>query len=296
MDAGRWSVGVRLCVPARAGSRRGRRVRLCIRELSRLPAAGIAAEPTGGNVWVTLPNGFQRLLASGGTQSYGGLSGGRGIALDGSGNLVIADRGASNVKVFSPSGSPIRNWAVGGQPYGVDLDGSGNVYVTDSTNNQVKKYTPLRRPDRNLRDFWGRVGAVQQSSGHRCRQDDRRCLRRRHRQRAHREARLERQLRHELGHCGHGPRAIRQHARWTRGRRGGRCVRGRRPQQPHPAILSVRSPDRDHRRHEGGRPGTDMAGGRSRDRCRGRALRDGFQRKPLEQMDQGRPGHRDADQ
>ena len=180
-------------------------------------AAGIAVEPSSGYFWASRPTNFQRYGTATyfDSQSYGNgsLSQGRGVALDSSGNVYIADAGANQVKVFNSSGSPIRSWPVGGQPYGIDLDGTGNVYVTDSTNNQVKKYTPLGGLIGTFGTFGAGSGQFNNPQGIGSGQEQRRRIRRGYRQSPYPEARLERQLHDQLGDPGHRPRAVRQHAR-----------------------------------------------------------------------------------
>jgi sugar lactone lactonase YvrE len=80
-----------------------------------------------------------------------------GVAVDGSGNVYVADKGnqtirkitaAGQVTTFagtagvsgstdSADGAPLFN-----NPWGVAVDGSGNVYVADSGNNTIRKITP----------------------------------------------------------------------------------------------------------------------------------------------------------
>jgi hypothetical protein len=80
-----------------------------------------------------------------------------GVAVDGSGNVYIADTYNSQIDKVTPAGvlsiiAGTGNWAsptpgpatssdLGG-PYGVAVDGSGNVYIADSGNNRIDKVTP----------------------------------------------------------------------------------------------------------------------------------------------------------
>ncbi|MGC2300681.1 MAG: FG-GAP-like repeat-containing protein, partial [Acidobacteriaceae bacterium] len=68
------------------------------------------------------------------------------VALDGAGNIYVADFGDAAVKAMPPgcaSSSCVTTLGGGfNQPYGVAVDGSGNVYVADSGNNTVKEIPP----------------------------------------------------------------------------------------------------------------------------------------------------------
>ncbi len=78
----------------------------------------------------------------------GGFNNPFGVALDGSGNVYVADQAHNAVKKIPPgctaSSCVITLAASGGfsQPAGVALDGSGNVYVADQAHNAVKKIPP----------------------------------------------------------------------------------------------------------------------------------------------------------
>ena len=79
------------------------------------------------------------------------------VAVDGAGNLYVADSGNSTIRKITPSGvattfagSPgITGGADGtggsarfNEPQGVAVDGAGNVYVADTGNNTIRKITP----------------------------------------------------------------------------------------------------------------------------------------------------------
>ena len=81
----------------------------------------------------------------------------RGLALDRSGNLYVADNGASTLRKVTPQGVVTTLAGLAGSsgwqdgrgnaarfdgPNGVVLDGEGNVYVTDQDNNTLRKVTP----------------------------------------------------------------------------------------------------------------------------------------------------------
>jgi len=73
----------------------------------------------------------------------GGFSSPTGVAVDGSGNVYVADESNSAVKEM-PAGCTSSSCVttLGGgfsQPFGVAVDGSGNIYVADTYNSAVKE-------------------------------------------------------------------------------------------------------------------------------------------------------------
>jgi sugar lactone lactonase YvrE len=79
-----------------------------------------------------------------------------GVAVDGSGNVYVADLGNHTIRKITPVGvvTTLAGQARGGSadgtwiaarffdPFGVAVDGSGNVYVADSGNHTIRKVTP----------------------------------------------------------------------------------------------------------------------------------------------------------
>ncbi len=91
-----------------------------------------------------------------GTGTAAEFAGPNGVALDGSGNVYVADTGNNTIRkvtskgvVTTLAGNPGVSGTANGTgtaaefagPYGVALDGSGNVYVADSGNNTIRKVT-----------------------------------------------------------------------------------------------------------------------------------------------------------
>jgi DNA-binding beta-propeller fold protein YncE len=70
------------------------------------------------------------------------------VAVDGSGNVYVADMPNNRIQVFSSDGTYVTQWGTSGsgdgqflQPYGVAVDASGNVYVAEIENHRIQKFT-----------------------------------------------------------------------------------------------------------------------------------------------------------
>jgi sugar lactone lactonase YvrE len=103
---------------------------------------------SAGNVYVSYNNGtIYRLSNSGGTASgieiAGGYANPRQVAIDGAGNLYLAESGTNEIVEFagaSTSSSVITGTVVAtdvGAPTGVAVDASGNLYIADTLNRRV---------------------------------------------------------------------------------------------------------------------------------------------------------------
>ncbi|CAG7645008.1 hypothetical protein PAESOLCIP111_04856 [Paenibacillus solanacearum] len=122
---------------------------------------GVAVDKDG-NVYVadTDNNRIQRLAAAGGSWTSYGKSGNstgsalgefnkpKGLAVDGDGNVYVADSENNRIQKLTVSTGGWSEWKKTGsgpgvflKPNGVAVDGSGNVYVADLAYNRIQKLT-----------------------------------------------------------------------------------------------------------------------------------------------------------
>ena len=114
---------------------------------------------TGGTITTIAGNGDPGYSGDGGPATQAELYLPRGVAVDATGNVYIADTLNSVIRVvgvngiistiagngnygFSGDGGP----ATSGQlffPAGIAVDGSGNIYVADNQNNRIRELTPV---------------------------------------------------------------------------------------------------------------------------------------------------------
>ena len=118
--------------------------------------------PVGTN-WVvsTLAGSVQQVGSADGTGTNAQFYKPRGVAVDGAGNVYVADAGNSTIRKITPVGT---NWVVstlagsvqrGGSadgtgtnalfafPSSITVDSAGNLYVADTFNNTIRKMTPV---------------------------------------------------------------------------------------------------------------------------------------------------------
>jgi uncharacterized protein (TIGR03437 family) len=123
---------------------------------------GVAVDPLG-NVYIAdtldhavrmvTPDGVITTLAGNGNPGYSGdggpanlahLNQPRGVAVDASGNVYVADTGNNQVRRIDPLGT-ITTVDTGGSlsdPRGVAVDGAGNLYIADTGNRLVRRVSP----------------------------------------------------------------------------------------------------------------------------------------------------------
>ncbi len=87
----------------------------------------------------------------------------QGIAVDGSGNLYVAEAVNNRVQKLSPTGQSLARWGSRGtapgqfdSPWALTVDAAGNLYVTDLNNNRVQKLSASGDP---LMQLGGTPGA-----------------------------------------------------------------------------------------------------------------------------------------
>ncbi len=133
------------------------------------------AVDASGNAYLTDPaNRTIRRISAGGTvTTFAGLEGSignvdgtggnarftspSGIAIDGGGNLYVADAGTNTIRKINPAGVVTTLAGTAGvagsadgtgtaatfnQPFGVEVDSTGNIFVADGNNNTIRKITP----------------------------------------------------------------------------------------------------------------------------------------------------------
>lgn len=111
---------------------------------------------TAAGVVTTLAGSASQLGSSDGSGAAARFFEPHGIAVDGAGNVFVADTGNNTVRKITAAGVVTTLAGTAGQsgssdgtgaaarfsnPYGVSVDGSGNVYVSDASNNTIRKIT-----------------------------------------------------------------------------------------------------------------------------------------------------------
>ena len=120
-------------------------------------ALGAVVTAKAQPIFVSTVAGYAGKGSADGQGSGALFSGAQGVALDGAGNVYVADSGNNAIRVVTPagvsrtlaglagvSGSADGNGtnALFNQPVGIALDGSTNVYVSDYGNHTIRKITP----------------------------------------------------------------------------------------------------------------------------------------------------------
>lgn len=135
---------------------------------------GIAADSAGNLVVAdTVNNTIRKITLDGVVSTLAGLAGNPGsddgsganarfrnpwgVAVDGAGNVFVADMSNQTIRKITPAGvvttlagqagmtgsvDGIGSQARFNAPYGVAMDHAGNVYVSDSANDTIRKITP----------------------------------------------------------------------------------------------------------------------------------------------------------
>ncbi|MFZ0918082.1 MAG: 6-bladed beta-propeller, partial [Candidatus Udaeobacter sp.] len=103
---------------------------------------------TAPSVFSSLPEVGASMFDGGKGLEKGEFDFPRGMTVDASGNVLIADTNNGRVQKFSPSGTFLGAIGTKGEglgefrePSGVAVDSSGNIYVADTANNRMQKLT-----------------------------------------------------------------------------------------------------------------------------------------------------------
>ena len=87
----------------------------------------------------------------------------KGVAIDSSGNVFVADSRNNRIQKFTNDGNFIKAWGTFGSldgqfhwPADVAIDSSGNVFVADTLNDRIQKFTN----DGNFIKAWGTLGSL----------------------------------------------------------------------------------------------------------------------------------------
>ena len=75
----------------------------------------------------------------------------QGMAVDGAGNVYVADTNLNRIQKFTSDGHLLAKWGSAGSgesqfhgPSGVAVDDAGNVYVAEMYNNRIQKFQASR--------------------------------------------------------------------------------------------------------------------------------------------------------
>ena len=97
----------------------------------------------------SLPEATTNIFEGGKGTGSGQFDGPLGIAVDRSGNVLVADSRNARIEKFKPSGTFITSIGIKGsgygqfgEPNGIAIDRDGNIYVADAANNRVQKMAP----------------------------------------------------------------------------------------------------------------------------------------------------------
>jgi sugar lactone lactonase YvrE len=118
-------------------------------------ATGALAVSGNGTIHTVAGTGAAGFSGDGGRATSARLNAPAGVAVDGAGNLYVADSGNHRIRKVTPGGviTTIAGTSSGGfsgdggpataaqlfSPQGVALDGAGNLYVADTGNNRIRR-------------------------------------------------------------------------------------------------------------------------------------------------------------
>ena len=126
---------------------------------TRTPRPAATPTPTAASIPTATPTAAPALPGGGGEGQFAAPL---GIAVDGVGNVYVADNQNHRIQKLSISGDFLTTWgsegAENGQfqfPGGVTVDGEGNVYVTDANNHRIQVFNS----DGAFLRAWGSEGS-----------------------------------------------------------------------------------------------------------------------------------------
>jgi sugar lactone lactonase YvrE len=136
-------------------------------------AEGLAVDGSG-NIYVAQYAGRIGVYSPSGVllSTIGSPGGGPGqlnspydVALDGAGNVYVADAYNHRIEVFTPGGAFVTAWGTRGsdpgqfiQPRGLAVGPDGRIYVADTWNDRIQVFGALSTPTRTT--SWGRLKAT----------------------------------------------------------------------------------------------------------------------------------------
>ncbi len=89
----------------------------------------------------------------GGSSADGSFRNPSGVAVDGSGNILVADQGNHRIQVFNANGQYVGKFGTYGagdgqfnEPTWLAVDAAGNVYVSDKKNNRIQMFSKVAQP------------------------------------------------------------------------------------------------------------------------------------------------------
>ena len=90
-----------------------------------------------------------------------------GVAVDGAGNVYIADTSHNAIKEWNATTQQVTTLVSSGLsgPFGVAVDGAGNVYIADTDNNAIKELLNAYVPGSQVNEG---VGGRQRCAGGAC--------------------------------------------------------------------------------------------------------------------------------
>jgi tripartite motif-containing protein 71 len=132
--------------PRRACARAALLAALCGCVLASTAPALAAGAPCPGSGEAACPYSSMSVI---GQRAEGVLRYPEAVAVDGEGNVYVADQLSYVIQKFSPTGTFLGEWGSYGAgpgqfgPIGaLAVDGAGNVYVVDSSHNRIEKFAP----------------------------------------------------------------------------------------------------------------------------------------------------------